>query len=156
MGAPPDAIVLREATPADAAAISALVSSLTRRWIAPDCDDDGVALLLDGMTQERVEERLRDGHRNVVADLDGRIVGVATLRLPSHLYHLFVADDMQRRGLARALCNAVTAAADPAVPITVNAARHAQEAYRRLGFEATGPELHESGLRFVPMQWTRR
>lgn len=156
MVVPPDDIVLREATPADAAAISALVSTLTRRWIAPDCDEEGIALLLEGMTQARVEERLRDGHRNVVADLDGRIIGVATLRLPSHLYHLFVADDMQRRGLARALWNAVRVAADPAAPVTVNASLHALEAYRRMGFEATGPQMHERGLRFVPMRWTRR
>jgi len=154
--APADAIVLRDASPADAAAISALVRALTQRWIAPDCDEDGLASLLALMTPEQVQRRIDEGHRNVVAECDGRIVGVAVLRLPSHLYHLFVADDMQRRGLARALCNAVTAAADPAVPITVNAARHAQETYRRLGFEATGPELHESGLRFVPMQWMRR
>jgi len=152
----PDQIVLRDATGDDADAISALVIALTKRWIAPDCDEEGTALLLGSMAAPQVARRLREGHRHVVAELDGRIVGVAALRLPSHLYHLFVAQDVQRRGVARALWDAVREAADPVAPVTVNASLHALEAYRRLGFEPTGPQRHERGLRFVPMQWTRR
>ena len=153
---PADAIVLRDATADDAAAISALVIASTRRWIAPDCTDDGIAMLVDSMVPARIEERLREGHRHVVAEQVAphhgtRIVGVAVLRLPSHLYHLFVADDMQRRGIARRLWQAVRYHAAPDAPVTVNASLHAVEAYRRLGFEAAGPARFERGLRFVPM-----
>lgn len=156
MAATADEVVLREAVSADAEAISALVTALTRRWIAPDCDEEGIVQLIESMTAARIDERLRDGHRHVVAERDGRIVGVAALRLPSHLYYLFVAEDAQRRGLARALWDTVRTAADPAAPITVNASLHAAQAYHRLGFEATGPERRERGLRFLPMQWRPR
>ncbi|MBU8974879.1 GNAT family N-acetyltransferase [Lysobacter sp. MMG2] len=151
-----DGIVLREATIADAAAISTLVSALTRRWIAPDCDEDGIARLLDSMATQRIEERLREGHRHVVAERDGRIVGVVALRLPSHLYYLFVAEKAQRRGVARALWDAVRVAADPDAPVTVNASLLAVPVYRKLGFEPAAPEQHDRGIRFVPMRWVPR
>jgi len=152
----PDEIVLRDAAGGDAEAISALVIALTRRWIAPDCTEGGTARLLASMSPARIEERLREGHRHVVAELGGRIVGVAALRLPSHLYYLFVADDMQRRGIARALWNAVRGSAASGAPVTVNASLHAVDAYRRLGFEATGPARFERGIRSLPMRCASR
>lgn len=148
----PDGIVLREATADDAGAISALVIALMQRWIAPDCTEAGVARLLESMAPARIEARLMEGHRHVVAELDGRIVGVAVLRLPSHLYHLFVADDMQRRGLARRLWNAVRTSAAADAPVTVNAALRAVDAYLRLGFEVAGPVRSEHGIRSLPMR----
>lgn len=151
-----DGIVLREATRDDVDEISALVIALAKRWIAPDCTAEGVARLLDSMAPSRVEERLREGHRHVVAQCDGRIVGVAVLRLPAHLYHLFVADDMQRRGIARRLWTAVRASAPPDAPVTVNASLHAFQTYRRLGFDTAGPVRFEHGIRSVPMTWVPR
>lgn len=151
-----DDILLREAVERDAEAISALVIALAKRWIAPDCTDEGIALLLGSMAPSKVRERLHEGHRHVLAQCDGRIVGVATLRLPSHLYYLFVADDMQRRGIARRLWNAVRTSAPADAVVTVNAALHAMAAYRRLGFETAGPERFERGIRSMPMTWTPR
>lgn len=149
-------IRLREATADDAAAIGELVRGLAHRWIAPDCSDEGVARLLDSMRDANVRARLRDGHHHVVAECGGRIVGVAALRLPSHLYYLFVAEAVQRRGIARRLWEAVRERADPAAPVTVNASRHALPAYLKLGFEPLDGEHFERGLRYTPMAWRRR
>lgn len=149
----PDGIVVRDAAPADVAAISALVVGLTQRWIAGDCTAEGAAKLLDSMAEGPTAERLRDGHRYVVAERSGEIVGVAALRLPSHLYHLFVREDAQRCGIARRLWETVRAHADPAAPVTVNASRHALEVYRRLGFQAVGEEDRERGIPSTPMVW---
>jgi len=146
-------VLLRLAVHGDARAISELVVALTKRWIAPDCTEDGTARLLESMATAQVERRLGAGHLHVVAEYEGRIVGVAALRLPSHLYYLFVADDMQRRGLARRLWNLARAGAAPDAPITVNASLHAVEVYRRLGFEPAGAMRFEHGIRAQPMCW---
>ncbi len=129
-----DDITLREAVADDAAAIGALVRGLTSRWIAPDCSEEGIARLMDSMSEANVRARLLEGHRHIVAQRAGRIVGVAALRLPSHLYYLFVAEEAQRRGVARRLWDAVRVHADPTAPVTVNASRHAVPVYARLGF----------------------
>lgn len=148
-----DGIVVRAATPADAIAISALVTGLTQRWIAGDCTDEGAAKLLASMAAEPTAERLREGHRYVVAERSGEIVGVAALRLPSHLYHLFVREDAQRLGIARRLWDEVRTHAVPFAPVTVNASRHALQVYRKLGFQAIGGEDRERGIPSTPMLW---
>ncbi|HZX78908.1 GNAT family N-acetyltransferase [Lysobacter sp.] len=114
--------VLRDVRQGDAAAISALVTGLSERWIAPDCTPDGASILLASMGVEATAERLRgDGYRYAVAELDGQLVGVAALRRPAHLYHLFVLGHGQRGGLARRLWDRVRVHAAPDEPTTVNA-----------------------------------
>ncbi len=146
-------VELREATVADATAISALVCGLTRRWIAPDCTPDGAAQLLQMLAPEPTAKRIDEGFRYVVAQRGHVLVGVAALRQPAHLFHLFVAEEAQRQGLARRLWQTVQAWVEVPAPITVNASRHALAVYRKLGFEATGPELCEHGIVFTPMLW---
>jgi GNAT superfamily N-acetyltransferase len=150
-------ILLRDATEGDASGISALVIGLSQRWIASDCTQEGAAILLASMAEDATANRLRgDGYHYVVAELDGRLVGVAALRRPSHLYHLFVVEHMQRRGVARALWDRVRVHAAPYEPVTVNASRVAIPVYRHLGFEPAGAERRERGIRSTPMQWCRR
>jgi GNAT superfamily N-acetyltransferase len=144
---------LREATVADAPAMSALVCELTRRWIAPDCTPDGAARLLEMLAPGATARRLDDGFRYLVAQRGDVLVGIAALRPPAHLFHLFVAEAAQRQGLARRMWQTVQAWVEPPAPITVNASRHALAVYRQLGFEATGPELCEHGIVFTPMLW---
>jgi len=151
---PTDDIRIRAATADDAAAISALTCASTRLRVAPDCTADGAARLLASMRPEDTRQRLLQGHRYVVAERAGGIVGVAAMRLPAHLYHLFVDDAVQRRGLARRLWQALLAAC-PNETVTVNAARNAVEAYLRLGFVREGPEDASSGIPSTPMRWRR-
>ncbi|MDI9240325.1 GNAT family N-acetyltransferase [Lysobacter sp. LF1] len=149
----PDPIALRPAMPGDAAAISVLVRGLARRWIVPDCSEEGAAALLESMSEEKTRERLQEGYRYVVAERGDRIVGVAALRLPSHLYHLFVAEEAQRLGVARRLWESVREHADPAAPVTVNASRHARAVYDRFGFVEVQPEQLDRGILRTPMIW---
>lgn len=150
------AVLLREATVADADAISALVCESTRRWIAPDCTPDGAAQLLQMLATGPTAARLADGFRYLVAQRGNDLVGVAALRPPAHLFHLFVADDAQRQGLARRMWLIVQAWVEesaPSTPITVNASRHALAVYRKFGFQATAAEASEHGIVFTPMVW---
>lgn len=148
---------LRVATAADAEAIAALVLASAQRWIFPYCDDRGRDTLAASMAPGATRERLLAGHAYLVAEAEGRIVGVAALRLPAHLYHLFVDDRFQGRGIARRLwaglrAHPVLNGAWPA-QLTVNASRHSIGVYVRLGFEAQGEEQTRGGIPSTPMRW---
>ena len=61
-----------------------------------------------------------------------------------------------RQGIARALFSALRdhCRTAPDTPrITVNSSPYAVEAYRRLGFRATGGERTVDGIRFTPMEY---
>ena len=152
-----DEAPLRIATATDAEAISALVLASAQRWIFPLCDADGRAALTASMGTEATRERLLAGHAYLVAEAEGRIVGVAALRLPAHLYNLFVDDRLQRRGIARRLWSGLRAhpLVNDAWPaqVTVNASRHSVGVYLRLGFEVQGEEQTRGGIPSTPMLW---
>ena len=160
--AAPTGIRVRPATLADVEAISALTTALAERHIVGDCSAEGRARLLAAMQPGPTRERLATGHRTWVAEVDAgpepaALVGVACVRLPAHLYHLFVADHVQRRGVARALLDAVVAgiADQPEGALTVNASRYALPAYRRLRFEPVGEERSALGIPSTPMRRAR-
>ncbi|HRO28172.1 MAG TPA: GNAT family N-acetyltransferase [Luteimonas sp.] len=149
-----ESIRIRAAGIDDAIAISALTTASTRRWITRACTKTGARLLLSSMRPGPTQERLLQGYRYLVAEQDNRIVGVAAMRLPDHLYHLFVDDTVHRLGVARRLWQALLEA-EPRDRVTVNAARNAIEAYLHLGFTRDGPERISDGIPSTPMVWQR-
>jgi GNAT superfamily N-acetyltransferase len=154
-----DAPILRQATPADAAAISRLVTSLAPSYVLPDQPPESAEELLAWMGEAAVGERMRAGHRHLVAEVDGRLVGVVATRDESHLFLLFVDAAFHRRGIARVLWNAALAACvEAAQPerITVNASPYSVPAYRRLGFVDLGPARLDRWLITVPMEFRVR
>ena len=83
------------------------------------------------------------------------LVGVVALRDNSHLYHLFVAQAHQGKGLGRSLWQSVKQAAfraGNAGRFTVNSSLNAIPAYERFGFIPSGPKVEKHGVAFVPMQ----
>ena len=57
------------------------------------------------MDIESTITRMTDGFPHWVAQEDGAIVGVAVVKPPSHIYHLFVRSGLQRTGIGRRLIN---------------------------------------------------
>lgn len=141
---------IRPASVADAEAISRLV--MTRAADVMSTPDAFVpSWFLDSLRPPATTQRLRSpSFRYFVAeDADG-LAAVVALRERTHLYHLFVRTDLQRRGLARAIWTHARAAAG-VDSFTVNAAPNAVTMYRRLGFASSGVELNVDGLVHVPM-----
>lgn len=113
--------------------------------------------------ERAIWSRLDGGAFGLVACVGQQIVGYAELQGPDrmlsgrdHLSLLFVAPAWQRRGVARRIVadilDRLGRLPDRPAMLTVNAAPRAVEAYRRLGFVATGPEAMRDGIRAVPMQ----
>lgn len=144
---------IRDATPGDAAAISALLGTL-QRFVLDDLA--AAAPFIATITPGAFRRTLSDpAYRYHVAVLSGRVVGVVGVRDDTHLYHLFVDPSLHGRGLGRLLwAHAFGVAREngAAGPFTVNSSRGAVPVYERFGFRATGPEVQKDGITFVPME----
>lgn len=152
-------LIVREARPDDAAAISALVTSLARYFLA-DPDDPGAAAAFfatiapDAMAQRLADER----YRYHVAEADGVVAGVVGVRDADHLYHLFVAERFHGRGIAgRLWATAQRQARAQGNPgrFTVNSSPYAVPMYERMGFVATDGPRVQDGIAFLPMRLDR-
>lgn len=145
---------IRLASESDSEAISQLTRGLSERFIAHEFSEEGRMNLLSSMTTELTRQRIRDGFRYHVYEEDGALLGVAATRDNAHLYHLFVAEPAQRRGLARRLYEAARQAClDAGGPksFTVNASRFAAPMYERFGFVRESEEINKGGVIFIPM-----
>lgn len=148
-------IRIRPATSADAARISDLVSQLAREFITHEYTDEGRERLLGSMTPAAIERLLETGYCYFVAEIGDSLAGVVATRDDRHLYHLFVATEFQRQGLARHLWQVARAAcfaSSGTTEFTVNASRFAVAAYERLGFVCVGNPQDMGGVVSVPMK----
>jgi len=149
---------IRLATEADAAAIGVLVRRTTRQDVLPDQSARAAAHLLAGMTARAERQRIREGKRYFVAEVDGRIVGVGATRDDRHVFRLFVTRRWRRRGIAAALFRRIVADCrrrSGTRTFTLNASKFAVEAYLRLGFRITGRAVAKGPGRVVttPMRF---
>ena len=146
---------IRLATLDDAPAISRLVRPLLEKYVAHELTEEGRKNLLSCATPEAIESYIRGRFRYHVAEEDGRLVGSVGVREDRHLFHLFVAESHQRRGIARALWDAARAAAEPGnagAGFTVNSSRIAVPVYRAFGFVEPGPVEDRQGVLCIPMR----
>ena len=93
----------RPAVPEDAAAISTLIMRF-RAQLAIDPTGAGAEKFFASVSPEAQARYIRsDRYTYLIAEIDGRLAGVIAMRDGSHLFHLFVASEHQRCGLAREL-----------------------------------------------------
>jgi GNAT superfamily N-acetyltransferase len=141
---------LRPARTSDAAACAALVRALT-----PGADSQplptGLDRFLASIAAPRQATYIAEQRYCVAVDAQDRPIGLAALRAPRHLFHLFVAADWQGRGLGLRLFRAVTEA-DEHLPLTVNSSLAAVGFYTRLGFLPTQALQFNDGIHYLPMQ----
>ena len=149
------AMQIRRAVPGDAANISALIlASADKLTIHPD--GSGAAEFLATLAPGAIEGYIRAANfRYWAGTIDGELAGVVAMRDYTHLYHLFVAPEHQRRGMGAQLWaharGDALAHADVQV-FTVNASLYAAPVYRAFGFQDTGPTVEVNGIAFIPMR----
>ena len=147
--------MIREAEIDDSGPISRVVSVLAEKFITPDFTDEGRDYLLDSMTPAAIAKYIRGGYRYHVAEDENEIVGIVAIRENSHLYHLFVAESHQGRGLAKALWQK---AMDESLcrgnpgEFTVNSSLNAQPVYEHLDFVTQSKPITKHGVTYIPMK----
>lgn len=146
---------IRAATLKDAPFISALLCELTGRFIAHELSEEAAGRLLESMDEAAIRGYMASGYCYHVAEENGEVIGVAAVKDNSHLFHLFVAEIFQRKGLARRLWDvareACLRAGNPGV-FTVNSSRYAVGVYEKLGFVRQSAAVDVSGVICIPMK----
>ncbi|BBA33717.1 GCN5-related N-acetyltransferase [Methylocaldum marinum] len=146
---------IRAATPDDARRISALLRDLTGKYIAHEFSEEGAGRLLESMNEAAIKSYLESGYRYHLAEENGELAGVVAIRDNCHLYHLFVSERFQGRGLARRLWEVAKAvcldAGNPGV-FTVNSSRYAVGLYEKFGFVRQSEAVDISGVISIPMK----
>ncbi len=134
-----------------AAAISALIRRFSHDFtIHPGAT--GAEQFFESVSPAAEAGYIADPRYRYIAAFEGHeLAGFIAMRDRSHVFHLFVAPEFQRRGVAARLWQAVAEVGDVDC-FTVNSSRLAVPVYERFGFTRTGPLVEKHGICFVPMR----
>ena len=135
---------------------ASLLSELASEFIVHEFDSEAQKQFLAENDADCIRRFIDRGFRYHVAEADGAIVGFVGVRDNKHLYHLFVAKPVQRRGVghqlwefAKAQCEALGHRG----AFTVNSSNNAVPIYERWGFRRDGPsKTNASGVVYNPMK----
>jgi len=128
----------------------------SKKFVADDYTDAGVKEFYDFISDNGIYKMFLIGeYRLWVAELDGEIVGMISVRAQRHISLLFVDEKHMRKGIGRDL---VYAASEYMLEngenyATVNASPYGVNFYHAIGFKDTREEYVDSGMRITPMRW---
>ena len=123
------------------------------KFEAPDYSKEGVESFFEFANYETIEENLKRNMKMYVAKVNEKIVGVIGYRDNSHINLLFVLEEYQHNGIARALYNMVIKKCKNAgtEKITVNSSLYAHNVYLKFGFIDDNQMQEVDGIKFYPM-----
>ncbi|HWX01615.1 GNAT family N-acetyltransferase [Collimonas sp.] len=143
---------LRPAQASDATAISALIRQFTHEFTI-SADGSGAEQFLASISVEAEAGYISDPrYRYITACVGDVLAGFIAMRDRSHVFHLFVAPQFQRQGMATRLWQAARASAPGIQTFTVNSSPAALPVYKRFGFAPTDSRIEMHGICFVPMR----
>ena len=149
--------VFRYGVPADASAISQLISRFTLDFCV-NPDGSGADLFLQSVSESAELAYLSDPRYHYILAWHGEILaGLIAMRDLSHLFHLFVHPSYQGKKLASKLWRHArqhAIALEHTGSFTVNSSLNAIPVYQRFGFLAKGEVVEMHGIAFLPMQAT--
>ncbi|MCV2402428.1 GNAT family N-acetyltransferase [Marinomonas sp. C2222] len=141
---------IRVAASGDAKAIQSLVMSLSHFYLE-DIEAPLPKWFLKTLSLDAVIDRLTSSeYQTLVYVEDGIVCGYVSIKSESHLYHLFVCEEHQGKGIARQLWNAITSGSDVNT-YTVRSSLYAVPVYERLGFQRTGEVASKEGICYLAM-----
>lgn len=118
---------------------------------------EGVRSFEDFITDSGLKRMFVMGkYQMMAAYVQGKIVGMITLRNEMHISLLFVHKEYHRQGIGRALIESMADYVKNELSkyrITVNASPYGVAFYHRLGFTDLGPERQQDGIIYTPMEY---
>ncbi|GEM74950.1 GNAT family N-acetyltransferase [Vibrio sagamiensis] len=148
-------ITIRKAELTDIKAISELLTHLTKKYVCPTCEPSVHQVLLQSMSEESVHSYLTGNYFYMVAvSPKNNVVGVAGIRGYQHLFHLFIDDKYQGKGLSRTLWQAVKEVSlqnGNSGFFTTNSALNAENVYLKFGFKRVAGIRNREGMIDIPM-----
>ena len=129
-----------------------LVTDVFMKFEAPDYSKEGIKSFFDTAINNQDFMNNLTIYGAYIKDL---LVGViATRNEGNHLALFFVDGAYHRQGIGRKLFEVVLENST-SNKLTVNASPYAKDVYHRLGFEAADAEQTITGIRFIPMIYTK-
>jgi len=159
-------LTIERASLKDASQIASLILPLAKKFVSYEYSAEGEALMLFGMGENSIREKLRAGYSYYLAYFHSQqlnplagVIGFTTKtnsenQREGHLYHLFVAEQYHRMGVAKALWQHLLKKTEQR-SFSVNASRYAIEFYRRLGFYRKDCLYQSDGITCYPMYFER-
>lgn len=134
----------------------ALIWKTFLRFEAGDYPEEGIHSFLEFISDERLKKLYIVGEYPVYAAfLDGKMVGVISLRSQNHISLLFVEGAHHRKGIGKAL---IDVAKDHVRTesrknfLTVHSSPYGVEFYHRVGFVDTDSRMQKEGIIYTPMR----
>ena len=142
---------IRKATNRDVENISRLVASLAHFYLA-DKRQGLPEWFANTLTESEFLKRIAsDEFANFVYERDNIIVAYIAMKGTRHLYHLFVEEQHQGNGIARALWQHAIQQCVSETYI-VRSSLYAVAVYRKFGFVESGIVGEKEGIGFQPME----
>jgi GNAT superfamily N-acetyltransferase len=152
------AMRIEHAAIADAPRISALIRELSKPFLLSP-SGEGAQPFLAAISESAIQAYVTASNfEYFVAEAQHQLVGVVAMRDNSHLFHFFVSEAFQGKGIGSKLWQMVMDKAiqsgNPGM-FTVNSSLNAVPVYEKFGFVASGPVVQNHGIAFQPMQLCR-
>jgi len=101
--------------------------------------------------QEFTKRLKSNDFNHLVYEIEGRIVGYISIKNKTHIYHLFVSQKYQRKGIARALWESIIKS-NSSSKYTVRSSLYAVPVYESFGFIKTAPIDIKGNVKFQEME----
>jgi len=147
-------VAIRPIDPTDIEPVASLLSELASAYIIGEFERPAQEHFLAKNNADAIREFIASGYRYHVAEANGELVGFVGVRDNKHLYHLFVATPLQRRGIGRMLWEFAKRECETSGhrgAFTVNSSNNAVPVYERWGFRRVGPAQNSNGVVYNPM-----
>ena len=142
---------IRKMTAHDINDVSALVSSLSHLYLINEqrlLPEWFTSTLSDLQFSKRIEN---EKFTNFVCEINSSIVGYLSMKECHHLYHLFVTEKQQGKGIATILWHHAMSNCHSDF-YTLRSSLFAIPFYKQIGFIESGPLLEKDGIGFQPME----
>ena len=147
-------MIIRKAQISDIDDVAKIVRGLSKYYLEPGHDimpEWFVSTLTDNAFSGRFKS---DEYFNYVAENDGKIIGYISVKRGFHLYHLFVASDFHKQGVASSLWQHCLDHLN-IERCTVRSSLFAVPVYVQLGFSVSESVAYKDGIGFQLMVYSR-
>ncbi len=142
---------IREIKEKDIEAVSAVCLASFSTSVAGSLPEEGILTFSKIASSVAFLNRMKEDNLMLVAECDGKVVGVIELKEGSHIAMLFVEPGKQMKGIGRKLLSSALSYAKVGT-VTVSASLSSVPMYRKYGFECKADIAQSAGLIYQPME----
>ena len=134
-----------------------LIMRVFRKHVAPVYSEKGIARFLGMLSQTGLSEMNHGEDSFVIVARDHtKIIGMLSVINKNHIALIFVDSYYQGKGIGKNLIDEAikkcSGRNSGITAVTVSSSPNSESFYKETGFEATGDEIDDEGLRFTPMR----